>query len=174
MACNRFSVGSLASLSSFSSGITGVDTSFISMASTLSTVSSSYEIESEVGREAVKEICCSALSRILDFPDDQLEVLLGYDEDDQEATKESGVNVARYEAFVCLYVRIAIVYPIARKILRIAVKFKRLLQIIFHLTHAFVGGVVNKHLQIIIISAFTHSFTEFTDFWATEISSYIP
>ncbi len=102
MACNRFSVGSLASLSSFSSGITGVDTSFISMASTLSTVSSSFEIESEVGREAVKEICCSALSRILDFPDDQLEVLLGYDEDDQEATKESGMNVARYKALcVC-------------------------------------------------------------------------
>lgn len=95
MANNRFSVGSLASLGSLSSGSTGVDASFISLASTASSASSSFEIESEVGREAVKEICCSALSRILDFPDDQLEVLLGYDEDDQESTKESGMNVAK-------------------------------------------------------------------------------
>lgn len=97
MASNRFSVGSLASIGSFPSGIAGPDVSFVSMASSTSTVSSSFEIESEVGREAVKEICCSALSRILDFPDDQLEILLGYDEGDHESTKESGMNVARYK-----------------------------------------------------------------------------
>lgn len=101
---NRFSVGSLGSLGSFPGGVSGPDVSFISMASSTSTVSSSFEIESEVGREAVKEICCSALSRILDFPDDQLEILLGYDEDDQESTKESGMNVARYKYDMTLYV----------------------------------------------------------------------
>lgn len=92
----RYSVGSLASLGSFSSGGTGVDASFISQASTTSSTSNSYEIESEVGREALREICCSALSRILDFPDDQLEVILGYDEEDQGNNgQEGGMNVAK-------------------------------------------------------------------------------
>ena len=90
----RYSVGSLASLGSFSS--TGVDESFVSQASTSSSMSNSYEIESEVGREALKEICCSALSRILDFPDDQLEVILGYDEEYQGNNREEGgMNVAK-------------------------------------------------------------------------------
>ena len=50
--------------------------------------------ESEVGREALKEICCSALSRALDFPDCQLEVLLGYDEENNTGDAGGG-NVAK-------------------------------------------------------------------------------
>lgn len=58
--------------------------------------SSSFEIESEVGRDALIQICCSSLSRLLDFPDSQLEILLGTD-DDQEPSGEDdgGMNVAR-------------------------------------------------------------------------------
>ncbi len=77
-----------------SSDGTSVNSSFVSMASTSSTSSLGYEIESEVGREALKEICCSALSRLLDFPDCQLEVLLGYDEENK-SQDASGVNVAK-------------------------------------------------------------------------------
>lgn len=86
---NRYSVGSLISSSS-----DGVDSSFMSMTSSSSSGSLGYEIESEVGREALKEICCSALSRVLDFPDSQLETLLGYD-DENDLRDTGGVNVAK-------------------------------------------------------------------------------
>ncbi len=69
----------------------GIDSSFMSVSSSGSVC---YEIESEVGREALKEICCSALSRILDFPDCQLETLLGYDEENR-SEDSGGVNVAK-------------------------------------------------------------------------------
>jgi hypothetical protein len=88
---NRYSVGSLGSLISNSSDGTSVDSSFMSMASSSSSGSLGYEIESEVGREALKEICLSALSRLLDFPDCQLETLLGYDEENSSG----GGNVAK-------------------------------------------------------------------------------
>jgi len=91
MATNRYSVGSMKSLVSCSSDGTSVDSSFLSMASSSSCGSQGYEIESEVGREALKEMCLSALSRMLDFPDSQLETLLGYDED----RNTGGSNVAR-------------------------------------------------------------------------------
>lgn len=73
-----------------------MDASFVSLASTSSSSSTGYEIESEVGREALKEICLSALSRVLDFPDCQLETLLGYDEDiDGRSEEDGGMNVAK-------------------------------------------------------------------------------
>ena len=89
----RQSVGSFTSSSSSS-----VNASFISLASSSSSGSSSYEIESEVGREALREICCSALSRALDFPDSQLETLLGFEEEKgARGDEDSGTNVARLE-----------------------------------------------------------------------------
>ena len=91
---NRYSVGSLGSLISSSSDGASVDSSFMSMTSSSSSGSLGYEIESEVGREALKEICCSALSRVLDFPDSQLETLLGYD-DENDLRDTGGVNVAK-------------------------------------------------------------------------------
>lgn len=91
---NRYSVGSLGSLVSSSSDGVSIDSSIVSMTSTCSSGSLGYEIESEVGREALKEICCSALSRALDFPDCQLETLLGYDEENTTGDA-GGVNVAK-------------------------------------------------------------------------------
>ena len=88
----RQSVGSFTSSSNSS-----VDASFISLASSSSSGSSSYEIESEVGREALREICCSALSRVLDFPDCQLETLLGFEEEKGAGGDDSGTNVARLD-----------------------------------------------------------------------------
>lgn len=88
---NRYSVGSLGSLISSSSDGTSVDSSFMSMASSSSSGSLGYEIESEVGREALREMCFSALSRVLDFPDCQLEILLGYEEENSTG----GNNVAK-------------------------------------------------------------------------------
>ena len=85
---------------SFSS-VSGASASFCSAAGSCfsegSTLSSSYEIESEVGRDALIQICCSSLSRLLDFPDSQLEVLLGSDDEQQAPGGEgdSGTNVAR-------------------------------------------------------------------------------
>ena len=38
--------------------------------------SSSYDIEGQVGQEVVAKICYSALSRILEFPDDKFEALI--------------------------------------------------------------------------------------------------
>ena len=52
---------------------------------------SGCELESELGREALKQICCSVLSRILDLADSKLETLLGAD----EKKEESGLNVAK-------------------------------------------------------------------------------
>ena len=84
------------SLSSISGGST-VDASFSSAAeSCYSESSNSYEIETEVGREALVQICCSSLSRLLDFPDSQLEVLLGSeDEQGSRGEDDGGMNVAR-------------------------------------------------------------------------------
>ena len=65
-----------------------------SILSTSSSGSAGYEIESDVGWEALKEICCSALSRVLDFPDNQLEILLGYDEENTSGDT-GGANVAK-------------------------------------------------------------------------------
>ncbi len=95
----RQSVGSLSSVSGYSSAGSfsgSVDASFSSLGSSASGGSASYELESEVGREALREICCSVLSRILDFPDSHLETLLGFDEDEGGREDESGMNVARW------------------------------------------------------------------------------
>ena len=73
-----------------------VDASFVSITSTSSSGSNSYEVESEVGREALREICCSILSRVLDFPDGQLETFLGAGEGTEDIErKHEGVNVAK-------------------------------------------------------------------------------
>lgn len=45
--------------------------------SSASSASSSYDIEVDVGRDVLTQISCSLLSRILDFPDSKLEMLLG-------------------------------------------------------------------------------------------------
>jgi len=90
---HRYSVGSFSLLSCSSDG-QSIDSSFLSTASTSSSGSAGYEIESDVGREALKEICCSALSRVLDFPDIQLDVLLGFDEDN-DVGDSGGVNIAK-------------------------------------------------------------------------------
>ncbi|CAI7993300.1 Rho GTPase-activating protein 19 [Geodia barretti] len=76
------------------SSVSGASASFCSAASgSCFSEGSSFEIESEVGRDALVQICCSSLSRLLDFPDSQLEVLLG--SDDELAEEDGGVNVAR-------------------------------------------------------------------------------
>ena len=49
--------------------------------SSASSASSSYDIEVDVGRDVLTQISCSLLSRILDFPDSKLEMLLGEAED---------------------------------------------------------------------------------------------
>ena len=72
-----------------------VDASFTSYGSHASG-SSAGELESDIGREAVREICCSTLSRLLDLSDNKLEVLLGVDNDGSCAkTVDSGSNVAK-------------------------------------------------------------------------------
>lgn len=48
----------------------------ITSTATGSSISSSYDIESQVGQEVVSKICYSALSRILEFPDDKFEALI--------------------------------------------------------------------------------------------------
>lgn len=80
-----------------SGGGSTVDASFCSGVSYFSEGSnSSYEIETEVGREALIQICCSSLSRLLDFPDSQLETLLGFDEEQtSRGDEDGGMNVAR-------------------------------------------------------------------------------
>ena len=81
------------------SSLSTVDASFCSAAGSCFSdgSSSSFEIESEVGREALVQICCSSLSRLLDFPDSQLEILLGSDDEQQMSKGEDdgGMNVAR-------------------------------------------------------------------------------
>lgn len=72
-----------------------MDASFSSLGSSTSGGSASYDLESEVGREALREICCSVLSRLLDFPDSHLETLLGFDEEDGGREEDSGMNMAR-------------------------------------------------------------------------------
>lgn len=87
---------SVCSFSSSNTTLTSVDASFSSLASTSSSGSNSYELESEVGREALREICCSVLSRLLDFPDSKLETLLGFDEErERKEEEDGGLNVAR-------------------------------------------------------------------------------
>ena len=72
-----------------------VDVSFCSYNSVAS-CSSGGELESDLGREALREICCSSLSRILDLPDNKLEILLGEeDEDDNEQGNSASSNVAK-------------------------------------------------------------------------------
>ena len=66
-----------------------VDISFNSLSS-----GASGELESDLGREALREICCSSLSRILDLSDNKLEILLG--EEDVPHEESSGSNVAKY------------------------------------------------------------------------------
>ena len=88
------------------SSLSTVDASFCSAAGSCFSdgSSSSFEIESEVGREALIQICCSSLSRLLDFPDSQLEILLGSDDEQQMSKGEDdgGMNVARY-VVQCVY-----------------------------------------------------------------------
>ena len=79
----------MARLSYSLESLSSVDASFSSCASS---ASGGYEIESEIGREALKQICLSALSRVLDFPGSQLETLL----DDRGHRDEDGaLNVAK-------------------------------------------------------------------------------
>lgn len=92
--------GELADTQSLSSASCGsmVDASFCSTAGSCISdgSSSSFEIESEVGRDALVQICCSSLSRLLDFPDSQLEVLLGSDDEQTpRGEDDGGMNVAR-------------------------------------------------------------------------------
>lgn len=78
------------------SSVSAVSLSFCS-ATDGSYHSDNYEIESEVGRDALIQICCCSLSRLLDFPDSQLEVLLGSDEDlVSSGENDSETNVARF------------------------------------------------------------------------------
>ena len=79
-----------------SGGRSSANASFVSMTSCSSggSTGSSYEIETEVGRDALKEICLGALSRLLDFPDHQLETLLGQDEE-RGPGEEGGTNMAK-------------------------------------------------------------------------------
>ena len=53
--------------------------------SSASSVNSSYDIEVDVGRDVLTQISCSLLSRILDFPDSKLEMLLGEADDSEES-----------------------------------------------------------------------------------------
>lgn len=78
------------------SSTSGASASFCSAAESYFSEGSSYDIESEVGRDALIQICCSSLSRLLDFPDSQFETLLGTN-DEQATTGEDdgGTNVAR-------------------------------------------------------------------------------
>ena len=48
----------------------------VTSTATGSSISSGYVIESQVGQEVVAKICYSALSRILEFPDDKFEALI--------------------------------------------------------------------------------------------------
>lgn len=74
-----------------------VDASFVSCGS-YSSGSSAGELESDIGREALREICCSLLTRVLDLSDNKLEVLLGGSEDGgpDNTGSSSSSNVARY------------------------------------------------------------------------------
>ena len=79
------------------SSSSGASASFCSAAGSCFSEGSSFEIESEVGRDALIQICCSSLSRLLDFPNSQLEVLLGTDDEHTlHGEDDGGINVARY------------------------------------------------------------------------------
>ena len=71
-----------------------VNASFTSFSS-LGSGTSAGELESDLGREALREICCSSLSRILDLADNKLEILLGVDEDGSSKDESAGINVAK-------------------------------------------------------------------------------
>lgn len=68
-----------------------VDASFTSLGS-LSSGASAGDLEGDLGRDALREICCGSLSRLLDLSDNKLEVLLGGEESDTD----TGSNVARF------------------------------------------------------------------------------
>ena len=67
-----------------------VDVSFTSLSSH-SSGASAGELEGDLGREALNEICYGSLSKYLDLSDNKLEVLLGGEENDSD----TGNNVAR-------------------------------------------------------------------------------
>ena len=71
-----------------------VNASFTSFSS-LGSGTSAGELESDLGREALREICCSSLSRILDLSDNKLEILLGVDEEGSNKDESAGINVAK-------------------------------------------------------------------------------
>ena len=71
-----------------------VNASFTSFSS-LGSGTSAGELESDLGREALREICCSSLSRILDLADNKLEILLGADEEGSNKDESGGINVAK-------------------------------------------------------------------------------
>lgn len=54
-----------------------------------SSSSVSYEIEGEVGRDVLAQICYSALSRLLDFPEEKFEVLISSEEGDPKESQNS-------------------------------------------------------------------------------------
>jgi len=66
------------------------DDSFSSVSS-----SSSYDIEVDVGRDVLTQICCGQLSRILDFPDSKLETLLGEDAADESREDHNHYHLAK-------------------------------------------------------------------------------
>ena len=55
--------------------------------------SSGWELEGDLGRDALREICCSSLSRLLELDDTKLDTLLGGEEGIKR--EDSGHNIAR-------------------------------------------------------------------------------
>lgn len=86
-----------------------MDVSFTSLNST----SSGGELESDIGRNALREICCSSLSRILDLSDNKLETLLG--EDDEVVKHDATNNVAKSEILNYKHNQVIIYRNIANK-----------------------------------------------------------
>ena len=56
--------------------------------------SSGWELEGDLGRDALREICCSSLSRLLELDDTKLDTLLGGGEEGLKRD-DSGHNIAR-------------------------------------------------------------------------------
>ena len=71
-----------------------MNSSFVSHGS-LTSGSSAGELESDIGRDALREICCSVLTRILDLSDNKLEVLMGTDSEEGGSRGDGGSNLAK-------------------------------------------------------------------------------
>ena len=66
--------------------------------------SSAGELESDIGREALREICCSILSRLLDLSDNKLEVLMGVDGDGKSCCTKNGDSSSNVARCICCFV----------------------------------------------------------------------